>query len=246
MDILKIPYLFDVIFALILILMIRLGRKKGAFRIVAGMCGTLVAWVGAGIMSPNFTPLTASLVEPYARRAVERAARSMGETLLSQAGETVAVGRSGAMPQALQQLGLSERLHELAQKLSVQQAFVKLLEGAEGQVSPIELMTKAVVDKIAPILTFFVLFFLIKLAINLIARFLSLDWPIVGALNRLSGGLFGALGGVLLVLALCAGILRYGSDEPAGLTSKQMLSESYVGGFVCQLVGWSPESSARS
>ena len=60
------PYIFDIAFGLLILFMIYLGRSKGAFRVIAGLFGTLAAFIGAKALSPAVTPFVSGIMAPFA------------------------------------------------------------------------------------------------------------------------------------------------------------------------------------
>lgn len=232
-------YFFDIAFILIVIIMFALGKKRGAFKVVAGLFGTLIAWVGAMKLTPKFTSMMSNIITPYARKSVTGAAESLNLTSAIDSSVEVSQGLSNignafsSLGEKLSAIGLPEGLSDIAEKLKITVGLESALPVTGGTVvDPYQLLTDALVDKISPILTFIALFILIKIAITLVTKLLSLDLPVIGTLNRLAGGLIGAIGGIIIVVVLCLGVFSFGSDEPYGPTSRPMLYESYIGGFV--------------
>ena len=239
------PYIFDLLFLAVLLFMYEYGKRRGAFRVAAGLLGTVGAWIGALALRPQVQPLVERLLTPYAVRAVTSAADSVGLTPVLEATVELS-GTAGALAQSaatlgdqLAALGLPGQMAGLAEQLGITNSLSGTLSAAAalGEISPIQLLAESLVGRIAPTLTFFLLFLLIKLAIWLCVRVLSLDWPIIGALNRMAGGAIGLLGGAVLVLALCTGVFLFGSPEPAGLTSRMLLSQSLTGRLLAGLFG---------
>lgn len=72
------PYIFDIAFGLLILFMIYLGRSKGAFRVIAGLFGTLAAFIGAKALSPAVTPFVSGIMAPFAESSVSSAAESLG------------------------------------------------------------------------------------------------------------------------------------------------------------------------
>lgn len=233
------PYFFDILFVGIMVFMYGYGKRRGAFRVIAGLCGTLAALIIAMTLCPAVEPVVASIITPYAERAVESAAEAMelGEAIKAtvqlgeKAGQTM--NALGSLTEKFAFLGLSEKFSQLSDDLGISETLDKLITVTTGEFTPLELLSRAIVAKIAPTLTFFLIFAAVKLAIWFAVKVLSLDWPIIGALNRLAGGAIGLLGGAVIILAVCAGISIYGSTEPTGITSEVMLSQSIIGGAVC-------------
>lgn len=237
------PHIFDLIFLLILVFMFFVGKKRGAVRVVTGLFGTIAAWIGASALSPSLTPLTVKLVTPYASSAIAKGAEAMGLTPVLDTAVSISDGMAQtassllSLGEKLSALGMPQQVSELAGSLGVTETLESMVPQAAVTLTPAELLTQAMVAKIAPIATFFILFVLIKAAISIVSRLLSLDWPIFSSLNHMAGGLLGLLGGCLLVLALCAGILTWGSAEQTGITSAVMLRESFIGGMIARFIG---------
>ena len=66
----KNPYIFDIIFAAVLAFMYWQGKRRGAFRVLSGMFGTLIAWLGASALSTSVMPVTVKLMTPFAKSTV--------------------------------------------------------------------------------------------------------------------------------------------------------------------------------
>lgn len=232
------PYIFDIIFIAVMAFMYSYGKRRGAFRVIAGCLGTLCAMLIAVSLSPSVEPAVAALMTPYAEKAVESAASAAGLSdvidATLQLGETAgeAFSALSGLSAKLEAIGLSDAFSGLSETLGISGTLDKLLTVTKGELTPLELFSRAIVAKTAPTLTFFLIFAAVKIAIWFAVRVLSLDWPIIGALNRLAGGAIGLLGGAFIILAVCAGISIYGSAEPTGITSAVMLRESLIGGFV--------------
>lgn len=235
------PLFFDLLFAAILLGMYAYGKRRGAFRVIAGLFGTIAAWIGTLILRPMVLPMVVGILNPWATRAVTSAAEAAGllpifeATCELSAGAGQAAAAMASLSDKLAALGLPEQMTALAQSLGITASLQGLLDTVSGIVSPLQLLAEAMVAKIAPGLTFFLLFIGLKLALAVAVQVLSLDWPILRGLNRMAGGLIGLAGGAVLVLVVCAGIFRYGSPEPTGLTSQPLLLQSYVGGFLASL-----------
>ena len=72
------PYFFDVLFLLILLGMFSYGKRKGAFKVIAGLFGTLTAWIGTLILRPRVLPIVTALLKPWAYKAVLKAVEAAG------------------------------------------------------------------------------------------------------------------------------------------------------------------------
>lgn len=236
------PYFFDVLFLLILLGMFSYGKRKGAFKVIAGLFGTLTAWIGTLILRPRFLPIVTGLLKPWAYKAVLKAVEAAGLNEIINVTMEFSIDAQNAtatlstLPEKLAALGLPEQMALLAEKLNISTLLQdRLAFLPQGQIRPLEILTEALVDRIAPILTFLVLFFALKIAIQLAVTVLSLDWPIIRTVNRLAGGAIGLCGGLVLVVVLFFGILAYGSPEPTGITSGLLLRQSITGSLIAGL-----------
>ena len=236
------PYFFDALFLLILLGMFSYGKRKGAFKVIAGLFGTLTAWIGTLILRPRFLPIVTSLLKPWAYKAVLKAVEAAGlneiinVTMEFSMDAQNATAALSTLPEKLAALGLPEQMALLAEKLNISTLLQdRLAFLPQGQIRPLEILTEALVDRVAPILTFLVLFFALKIAIQLAVTVLSLDWPIIRTVNRLAGGAIGLCGGLVLVVVLFFGILAYGSPEPTGITSGLLLRQSITGSLIAGL-----------
>lgn len=236
------PYIFDILFLLVLVLMYGYGKRRGAFKVIAGLFGTLAAWIGTLILRPRVLPIVTGLLKPWANKAVASAVEAAGLTDILNitvefsADAHAATAALPTLTEKLAALSLPEQMAGLAEKLNISTLLQdRLALLSQGQIHPLELLTDALVSRVAPILTFLLLFFGLKLAIQLVVGVLSLDWPIVRTLNRLAGGAIGLCGGLVLVFVIFFGILLYGSPEPTGITSRLLLSQSMTGSLIAAL-----------
>ena len=80
-----------------------------------------------------------------------------------------------------------------------------------------------------------IIFILTKIAFRLVCGLLELDIPLLSGLNRMAGGLLGAVAGCVTVVALCWAVMRFAPAENLGLLSQPCLLESFTGGFLAPL-----------
>ncbi len=238
------PYIFDALFLLILLAMYGYGKKRGAFKVIAGLFGTLAAWIGTLILRPRVLPVVTQLLRPWAHKAVQSAVEAanlsdiINITMELQDGAWAAAESVTTLGEKLAAFGLPEQMAALAEKLNISTALLNEMHHTiplGGQIRPFEILAETMVAKVAPLLTFLLIFFGLKLAIQLVVGVLSLDWPIVRTLNHLAGGAIGLCGGLVLVVVIFFGILLYGSTEPTGITSSYLLSQSLTGGWIAGL-----------
>lgn len=197
------PYWWDVLFVLILVFCIRTAAKRGAFRAVSGILGTLLGM----LVGSRFQDALAPLLEPLLEGPLRALAERTGASAFTGLPEGSALAE----------------LETVADKMS------------ELYQSALDALAQALTQSLAPILAFLLLFLAVKLAIKLLCALLDLEIPLLSSLNRLAGGLLGALAGGLLVLVLCWAVLRFAPEEPVGLLSQPCLRESLLGGLIARL-----------
>ncbi len=201
------PYWWDVIFALILFLCVRVAAARGAFRALSGMAGTLT-----GVLLGNaYQDQLAPILEPFVRPIVEGLAR--------RADLNAVTGLREDSPLALlvaQSAQLTEKVGELYTALMAKLA---------------ELLTQS----LTPILAFLLIFLASKFALQLICHVLDWDIPILSGLNRMAGGLLGAVTGLFTIAVLCWAVMRFAPADNLGLLSQPCLQQSFVGSLLCPL-----------
>lgn len=201
------PLFWDILFAAILLIWIAIAAKKGAFRAVSGIAGTvlgvIVAWIFQGGLAQIIEPLLRPLLQGLAQKADLSAVRGLehGSTL------SELVSQSGSV---------TDKLSELYQSLMARLAI---------QLS----------QRLAPIIAFLLLFVLVKLVIRLLCFVLDWDIPVLSKLNHFAGGLLGALSGALIVLVLCWAVMRFAPADNVGFLSRPCLQQSLIGGLVSRL-----------
>ena len=201
------PWMWDVIFVLVLGLCIWGGARRGAVRAVSGIAGTVLGVVLARI----FMDPLAQLLEPMIRPSLLRLTEKLDLTQVTGL-------RPGTQLAALVEEGsaLTDKVGELYQDLLRRLA---------------ELLSQS----LAPILAFILIFVLAKLLIWMLCRLFDLEIPILSGLNRTAGGILGALSGVLLILALSWAVLSFAPQDEVGLLSRGCFARSFAGGFLSSL-----------
>lgn len=198
---------WDLIFVSILLFCIWGAAKRGAFRAVSGLAGTVLGL----ILGNHFQDGLAVFIEP--------ALRPMMEALAKKADLTQVTGlQEGSVLSDL--VAQSQQFTEKAGQL-YEQFLASLGE--------------TLTESLAPILSFLIIFFLTKLALKLVCGLLELDIPVLSSLNRFAGGILGALAGCLIVLVLCWAILRFAPVENIGLLSQHCLKQSQIGSLLLPL-----------
>ena len=116
------PYFFDALFLLILLGMFSYGKRKGAFKVIAGLFGTLTAWIGTLILRPRFLPIVTNLLKPWAYKAVLKAVETAGLNEIINVTMEFSIDAQNAtaalstLPEKLAALGLPEQMALLAEK----------------------------------------------------------------------------------------------------------------------------------
>lgn len=204
------PLLFDGIFAVILLVSIVLAAKKGAFKAISGIAGTLVGLVSAVLLKDAVSPWVESFLSPLVEKTVSGWDFS---SLLTQ-------DRTAPFFEKFSQLITDWQLSDNPDSLHT-----ALVEAVSGSIVP----------KLAAIAAFLLIFFAAKLAVTLICRLLNDDIPIIRTMSKGLGALLGAVSGLLLILVLCWAVLRFAPDDGVSFPNQQSLRDSTIGGVVCQL-----------
>ena len=198
---------WDVIFLSILLFCIWGTAKRGAFRAVSGLAGT----VAGLILGNHFQDGLAVFLEP--------ALRPLMASLAKKADLTHITGlQEGSILSDL--VVQSQQFTEKAGQLYEQ--FLASL-------------SETLTVSLAPILAFLIIFALTKIAMHLICGLLDLDIPVISGLNRLAGGILGALAGAAVVLVLCWAVIRFAPAENVGLLSLHCLRQSNLGQLLVPL-----------
>lgn len=198
---------WDVIFAAILLFCIWSTAKRGAFRAVSGLAGTVLGL----ILGNHFQDGLAVFIEPVLRPVMEALAKKADLT------QFTGLQEGSVLSQLAQQ---SQQFTEKAGQLYEQ--FLASL-------------SETLTVSLAPILSFLIIFSLTKLALHLVCGLLELDLPLLSGLNRLAGGMLGAVAGAAVVLALCWAVIRFAPAENVGLLSLHCLRQSKLGQLLVPL-----------
>lgn len=202
--------LFDAAFVLIFVISIILAAKRGAFKAISGIAGTVAGLAGGLLFQSRIAPQVESFLTPMVEKTIGSWDFSKFMELSS---ETVA--------------NLSQ---DLADVIAAWE------QNSGGQIPPelVTGLTGEIVPRLAAILSFLLLFFVIKLAVTLVLRLFNDSIPVFRTLSHGLGAVLGAVSGLLIVLVLCWAVLNYAPvDEAAGLINQQALRESTIGGVIC-------------
>ena len=200
-------YWWDVFFVCILLFCIWGAAKRGAFQAVSGIAGTVLGV----ILGNHFQSALAVFIEP--------ALRPLMESLTQKADLSHATG-----------LTTGSVLSDLVQQ---SQQFTE--KSGELYDHLLASLSETLTLSLSPILAFLIIFFLTKIAFRLVCGLLELDIPLLSSLNRMAGGMLGAVAGTLIVLSLCWAVMRFAPAENVGLLSQHCLRQSYLGNLLSPL-----------
>ncbi len=213
------PIWIDLIVVAILLGSVLIAAWRGAMRVLSGILGTVGGVIGAVALLDTVQPLVRGIIEPFVVRMVENAALASGI-------EQGVVVVSEAVRGFLQGLHLPEAAVDdlLARAESLGDAFFPTVQAT-------------LLDQIAPIVTFLLIFIVLKLAISLLCRLFDLRIPVLHTLNRMAGAVLGAVSGLLIVLVLSWGMVMFAPVESIGLLNQTMFAQSVTGTIALQLFG---------
>ena len=198
---------WDVIFVSILLFCIWGTARRGALRAVSGLAGTVLGL----ILGNHFQDGMAVFIEPVLRPMMESLAKKADLT------QVTGLQEGSVLSDLVVQ---SQQFTEKAGQLYDQ--FLSSL----GETLTVSL---------APILAFLIIFLLTKIALHLVCGLLDLDIPVISSLNRMAGGILGAIAGAAVVLVLCWAVIRFAPAENAGLLSLHCLQQSHLGQLLVPL-----------
>ena len=211
-------FIIDAVFALVLILGVVFGAKRGLFRSLMALAAVVLALIGASLLTDALTEPVTDLLMPRVEKSVEEWFAASDETAKGEApqlgGETPSADAAGEVPN-----GDAAQDAELAQQddspLAVTGLLKKLLhfdlDGAVRQslrnaardaaLAAVRTLLGSVVRTLVFVLCFLILTVLLRLVIGGIDK--VLDLPVLNALNTLGGGALGLIEGALLLFLVC-------------------------------------------
>lgn len=193
--------IYDAVIVAVLAYFFLRGRKKGLILTLCGLAAFFVAIIGARMASDAFAPKVADLLQPRFSSVIEE---QLGNGLAEKLDELLSAGEDtdNAIVKLLTSLGFYDEVADTIRSAVSGQA---AQTAADVAVS----LARAVAEVVAGVLVFVVAFLLLIVVWYLISHALDLAarLPIINGLNRLLGGLFGLLQG-MLILFLAAWVLR--------------------------------------
>ena len=185
------------------------GRKKGFILVLCGLAAIFVALFGARLLSQQLAPAVADALTPHFTTLVEEQmeANATNEELLLTEGE----GTTNPLSEFLQGLGFEESYTSPVRDTFSQQV-------TQAATDTVTALARAIAQTVAEVIVFIVAFLLLLLLWWLLSRLLNLaaHLPGIKGLNKLLGGLFGLIRGILLMF-LIVWILRMCGTIPTAL-----------------------------
>lgn len=212
----------DLILVGIIVVSAVLAGSRGLVKTIAGMFGTLISYFAtAKLVVPYFAPKIAVWITPYCTKMLMGSAE-----------------RSGVLASATQS-GAMDNITELLDKLHIPLSFLDPItqKVADFGNSVLAATAEVMGSELAPLIAFVAGFIAIKFAINLAAKLLSINLPIIGTLNHGAGCLLGAASGALLAVVLCVGLRAFAPQGIAGFLSLEQINSSLIGGFIFKFLG---------
>ena len=213
--------LLDAVIAAVLLFFFLRGRKKGLILTLCGLAAFFVAIIGARMAVDAFSPMVADHLQPHL-------AAAFGEEFSAGLGEKLdeLLSSDAQNDNAIVKLLITFGVYD-----EVTQAIRDAVSGPASQTAAgaAAALARSVAEAIAAVLTFIAAFLLILIAWWLLSHTLDLAarLPVLNGLNRLLGGLFGLLQG-MLILFLAAWVLRLLDVIPPELTAQTTLLKFFL------------------
>ena len=192
--------MIDAVFALVLILSVVFGAKRGLFRSFMALAAIVLALIGASLLTDALTEPVTDMLMPRLEKSVEEWFDTESQTPQGDVpqieGETPAESdASGETPNG-----------DAAQKLlrfDFDGAVRQSLRNAarDAALAAVRTLLGSVVRTLVFVLCFLVLTLLLRLVTGGIDK--VLDLPVLNALNTIGGGALGLIEGALLLFLVC-------------------------------------------
>lgn len=225
-------WIVDIAFLVIIAFTVILCTKRGLFKSISGIAGTVLGFIGARALSTQVAKPISAVIKPVFNAVFS--GEKVQQAFANLAAKT-AEGINGIYDSLIES-GLSESLAEL-----ISGAFERMggsivdfsTHYAEGTLT--ESLAESAAWAIAPVIAFILLFIAIKILVSLLCKLLSANIPIIRTLNKMGGFILGCVSAILIVVLLCWGIIIFAPEESVGFFSVQTLKDSIIGGFVAGL-----------
>lgn len=183
----------DIILAIIIILPVILGIKRGFFKTVMGLVSVLIAICASYILTPYLSPLCRDkIVEPYMRTPVE----SQIESMLDASGETFDT-------ESLENLSeIPDVVKNICDTFGIDIQDIKSNEEIDKQ-SPDQSISDHITELILSRTAYIIAFISVFIAAAIVLRIITIilcaicKMPILNSINRIAGAVFGfCFGGI--------------------------------------------------
>ena len=212
----------------ILVLTAVLGAKRGFFKSISGIAGTVVGFIVARIYC---RPLSVYIEKPIYPFFSSLFSKVNVQEAFASAAKLAAQGL-GSIKEALAESGLPKFIVGTAVQ-AISNMSGGLADFAEKYSDPefLGALAESAAKAMAPILTFVILFILVKIAVALLCRLLSANIPVLRTINRTAGFLLGLVSGLLIIILLCWGVKLF-APEQGGILSLETFKSSVIGGII--------------
>ena len=213
--------LLDAVIVAVLLFFFLRGRKKGLILTLCGLAAFFVAIIGARMITDAFSPAVADWLQPHVSVAF---GEELGANLEEKLDDLLSsdVSEDNSIARLLITLGIYD---------DVTDAIRDAVSGPASQTAAdaSAALAHSVAEAVAGILTFIVAFLLLLAVWYLISHALDLAarLPLINGLNRLLGGLFGLLQG-MLILFLAAWVLRLLDIVPPAIIEQTTLLKFFL------------------
>ena len=220
--------IFEVITAVILIVFVALGAKRGLVLSLCGLLGVLVAFSGAGVLARTLSPAVADALEPRFAAAIEA---QLEEQIAQRLEEAEAEGeppRTDNLPlqdvlDALRDMGFYETLVNSVDR-AVEQGMTGVAAGAAAKGAA------AIAQSAAYLVLFLVGFIVILILWKVVGRALDLvaRLPVLHFLNKTMGALFGLLQGCIILFIAAWAVQFMGGLIPPETVEQTVLLKFFM------------------
>lgn len=217
-------YIIDIILAVIFAVVIIVSTKKGFFRSLFDLIGSLVAFILAKVFADSFAPAVfGSFIEPGAEKYLASSLSEAGTTdyatQIEQAIDSIPEGFNGLM----QIMGI-DKAYILDKFSAVDLNGDNLVESIMNTV--VEPLGTALVRFVLIAILAVVLLFVIRILVRVLDKVIS-KLPVISKFNSLLGAVFGALRGVIVV-AICSMLI----SVVAGFINNEVFIQSVDNSYI--------------
>lgn len=222
----------DIAFLVIIAASVFLCTKRGLFKSISGIAGTVIGFIGARILGNSVALVIQKIIRPvfykvFSSVKVQEALAKLAEKAIHGITDIKAV---------LMESGIKEKTAELISgAFDYMGTSLSELANIEADGTLASSLASAAADAIAPVIAFILLFIIIKIAVSLLCSLLSVNLPILRELNKLGGVILGLASGLLTVILICWGVVIFAPEQSVGVFSLQTLENSIIGGFITDI-----------